>query len=906
MESNEASVPFLRRVARDLTRQHQGQLHRLGIILPSRRAERSLRHAFSLEADGPVMSPGIWSIESVMMGFAGRRPVSPVEQLLALYHVHQTETDAEALEDFLKWGPTLLRDFGEIDRHGVDAQALYRELKEVETLAEWGLDLPTDLMQRRLDLWLKMPRLYQGFHQRLAAEGLGTPGELFRSAVSDGDLEKTLTQWMDKQGMSQVTFVGFNALTPPEKELMVTAHQHLGATAYWDVDSHYFNDPQHEAGEALRALHQSLPKGLCGDFDAAQGYFATSTADFHSRQAPGAIGVAKAVGHLLEAHLNQHGNMDGCAVILPDESLLVPLLQALPLGIQEANVTMGLMLEHSAVYAGIDAFLQYHETLEQGRGSMPRKSLEATLVHPISAALVGDEKALDQALWSFRNSRRSHWDHADIINLFDEAQPMWAKSDKASQWLDMMRRRLLTHLTTLTQAWDVEPGRLCAQAMAQTLDWLPEGQISFATLRRLFKQFAAQSPVAFYGEPFDGLQVLGLLESRSLDFETVIIAPANEGKLPVGRGDATFLPNDLRRAYGLPIASDREAVTAYHVYRLLQRAKHVHLVHNNEPEGLGKGEPSRFVVQMGIELTRYAGIQWHEHATVLPVMPPMIQQPFVLPRSQGTMDRLADQLMHRGLSPSALHQYLHRPEDFYQRFLLGVYQEADVLDRMAGHALGNVLHKVHEKAFLQWQSTKQWPEPKLVTAWTAESLLAHFPGSGRQGPHVLTHKVAHQLASNYCREEDKRIQHQADRPSPWTIHGVEKKLQAKLIVDGREILLKGSADRIEQWPDVTVIVDLKTGQFKPTELGITSVDQWQKSSKSKALQLMFYIWLLAQQEGLSGPWMAGIDALRQPKSPVSYLSIDRSTIIEKDAVKAFESEVLIPLIREMLASVAPV
>ncbi|NCG14174.1 MAG: hypothetical protein GWO77_00775, partial [Bacteroidetes bacterium] len=162
MESNEASVPFLRRVARDLTRQHQGQLHRLGIILPSRRAERSLRHAFSLEADGPVMSPGIWSIESVMMGFAGRRPVSPVEQLLALYHVHQTETDAEALEDFLKWGPTLLRDFGEIDRHGVDAQALYRELKEVETLAEWGLDLPTDLMQRRLNLWLKMPRLYQG------------------------------------------------------------------------------------------------------------------------------------------------------------------------------------------------------------------------------------------------------------------------------------------------------------------------------------------------------------------------------------------------------------------------------------------------------------------------------------------------------------------------------------------------------------------------------------------------------------------------------------------------------------------------------------------------------------------------------------------------------------------------
>ena len=125
-------------------------------------------------------------------------------------------------------------------------------------------------------------------------------------------------------------------------------------------------------------------------------------------------------------------------------------------------------------------------------------------------------------------------------------------------------------------------------------------------------------------------------------------------------------------------------------------------------------------------------------------------------------------------------------------------------------------------------------------------------------------------------------------------------------MDGREILLKGSADRIEQWPDVTVIVDLKTGQFKPTELGITSADQWQKSSKSKALQLMFYIWLLAQQEGLSGPWMAGIDALRQPKSPVSYLSIDRSTIIEKDAVKAFESEVLIPLIREMLASVAPV
>ena len=482
---------------------------------------------------------------------------------------------------------------------------------------------------------------------------------------------------------------------------------------------------------------------------------------------------------------------------------------------------------------------------------------------------------------------------------------MWAKADKASQWLDMMRKRLLIHLTTLTHAWDVEPIRLCAQAMAQTLDWLPEEQIAFATLRRLFKQFAAQSPVAFYGEPFDGLQVLGLLESRSLDFDTVIIAPANEGKLPAGRGDATFLPNDLRRAYGLPIASDREAVTAYHVYRLLQRATHVHLVHNNEPDGLGKGEPSRFVVQMGIELKRYAGIQWHEHATVLPVTPSMIQQAFVLPRSQGTMDRLADQLMQRGLSPSALHQYLHRPEEFYQRFILGVYQEADVLDRMASHALGNVLHKVHEQAFLQWQATEQWPDPKLVTTWTTASLLAHFPGSGRQGPHVLTHKVAQQLASNYCREEGKRIACQADRPSPWTVRSVEKKLQARLVVDGRDILLKGSADRIEQWPDVTVIVDLKTGQFKPSELGITSADQWQKYGKTKALQLMFYLWLLAQQEGQDGPWMAGIDALRQPKEPVSYLSIDKSTIVHMDAVKAFETDVLIPLIQEMMASVAP-
>ena len=892
-------TPFLQRVAQ--TAAECGvPLHRVGIVLPTRRAERSLRRYWA--QDQPILSPSVWAIEEVMADLAGIPAASPTEQLLALFSAHRqvAGTHADPLDEFLRWAPTILRDFGELDRHGADANAALRELREIEALGEWGLEEPTELMQRRLGLWRQLPELYAAYHEALGAQGMTTPGMQFRRASPppSGPTEAQWVNWRARHGVDRLFFAGFNALTPPEEALLRSAHLHLGATALWDADRHYLDLEVHEAGEALRDLARRLPEGLTVDLQDAPAHWATGQQQIEIVSASRHLGVAQSVGALLEEWGPDMARQT--AVVLGDESLLVPVLQALPEGIEEANVTMGLPLYLTLPYAGVEVFLQLHEAREQNRGSYPRRLLEATLIHPFAAMMVANPSALVRAQFELRRARRAHWSAAQVEALLGADATLWRPAHDPRQLVQELAKRTAHWLSVPRPAWEGEPARAVLQILERLQGMLPDEVLGVGSLLRLYRSLATESPVAFFGEPFNGLQIMGLLETRALDFKRLIVAPLNEGVLPQGRSTASFLPFDLRKAYGLPLPQDRESVAAYHLYRLMQRAETVVMVVNSEPDGLGKGEASRWVRQAQLELARYPGIRVTDRRLNWPLRPDQFQPEGAdVPTGPEVWPLVADALQRKGLSPTGFQRFLEDPYLFLVRNVLEIREESRTHDRVAADALGTALHYVHEQLYKALKAEGQWAVDR-VESWTHEGINKEMPSSLDTGYPMLTRQIALHMAQAWAEAEGQR--NEDDRELPFEVLGVEEKLEALLQLDFGGVPVRGTADRIERWSDGRlVVVDLKTGSVD--EASTRCKSDWaelQKPSKAKGFQLMTYAWMLGQRYPDAHAFQVGIAPMRRPHDPVLWFSIAKRSLLTRADLDAFEAEVLRPLAQSIV------
>ena len=887
-------IPFLQRVAEAAT-SCGVPLHRVGIVLPPRRAERSLRRHWGQGT--PVLSPSVWAIEEVMADLAGVAAASPTEQLLALFSAHRKVAGAHAdpLDEFLRWAPTILRDFGELDRHGADTLAALRELREIEALGEWGLDQPTELMSRRLTLWRQLPELYTSYHETLGADGLTTPGMQFRRASppGTGPSEAAWSAWCARQGLDRLFFAGFNALTPPEEALLRSAHLHLGAQALWDADRHYLDLKVHEAGEALRDLLMKLPEGLTGDLSNAPAHWATSSQHIEVISASRHLGVAQTVGALLDEWGPEEARQT--AVVLGDESLLVPVLQALPEGIEEANVTMGLPLNLTLPYAGVEVFLQLHEAREQNRGSYPRRLLEATLIHPFAAMMVSEPSILFSAQFELRRARRAHWSAAQVEALLGADAALWRPAPDPRKLVQELAKRTAHWLSVPRPAWEGEPARAVLQILERLQGMLPDEVLGVGSLLRLYRSLATESPVAFFGEPFNGLQIMGLLETRALDFKRLIIAPLNEGVLPQGRSTSSFLPFDLRKAYGLPLPQDRESVAAYHLYRLMQRAETVVMVVNSEPDGLGKGEPSRWVRQAQLELASYPGVIVTDRRLTWPLRPDQFQPAGAdVPSGPEVWPMVAEALLRKGLSPTGFQRFLEDPYLFLVRNVLEIREESRTHDRVAADALGTALHFVHEQLYKTLRDHKTWALDR-VEAWTHEGVNKEMPSSLDTGYPLLTRQIALHMAQAWAEAEGQR--NEDDRELAFEIIGVEEMLEAPLQLDFGPVPLRGTADRIERWSDGRlVVVDLKTGAVD--EGSARCKNEWselQKPSKAKGLQLMTYAWMLGQRYPDAREFQVGIAPMRRPHDPVLWFSIAKRSLLTRADLDAFETEVLRPL-----------
>ncbi|CAI8290111.1 MAG: Uncharacterised protein [Owenweeksia sp. TMED14] len=903
---------FLSHVAIELLERYP-KIHRVGVLIPSKRAERVLRQTLLEEINSPTLAPAIFTIEEIMADISGLKIANAMDQLIILFETYEklNEGFSESLDEFLKWAPVVLKDFDEIARFGVNGEKIFSEVREIQALSQWGIDEPTDLMKRRLILWQQLPVLYRSFNEALEEENLGSPGYIFNKASPSfsGPSKQDLKDWMLRNELDHIAFVGFNALTPPEISLFQTAHSQVKAIAFWDTDAHYVNNESIEAGYYLRKNIEKLSKSLVSDILTPPAYFLTSPPSFTVVHANGNVGISKAIGNILNDEKLIASNFNKCAVVLTDEGLLVPTLQALPPKLKEANVTMGMALSTTALYSGIDLFFQLQEAREIG-STYPFKLLEATFANPICRDLRNgglseeNENSMENQIASLRNSKQSHWSVSNTLELIGENSQLWQECSESTLYLKSMLERLEKYTGTLHSPWEKEPARLCLKALGRLVSWKSKRELKFRTIRQLFRQFSKESPVNFYGEPFHGLQIMGLLETRNLDFETIIIAPCNEGVLPARKKSTSFLPNDLRNKYDIPLGKDQEAIIAYHTYRLVQRAKKVFFLVNSASDGFNSSEVSRFIQQMEIELSQYPGFKWSNMNMELTMNSSTLIEKRSIIKRPKIIKRTLERLQGKGLSPSAAGTYIGNPYKFYLQYVLGIRAEESVNDRLPANIRGTILHDLHQKLYETYKSTKTWDQ-SIIKKTLDKSISLHFPSKVQTGPFLLERKIIEKISYEWAKEEEKRIKSPNNRQGNWSIHLIEEYLESPLLLsDGRNIRIRGKADRVEKWDDYWVIVDLKTGAFQKDQINLK---EWEdlldrKKKKEKAFQLMTYAWLLGKQEDLKSAkgFKAGIASIRQPTQPVSWLTWQGKESLSHQELKEFEKYVLIPLVEEIL------
>jgi ATP-dependent helicase/DNAse subunit B len=419
----------------------------------------------------------------------------------------------------------------------------------------------------------------------------------------------------------------------------------------------------------------------------------------------------------------------------------------------------------------------------------------------------------------------------------------------------------------------------------------------------------------FESDRAEGLQVMGIMETRSLDFKNVIILSMNEGIFPSGKQQSTFFPYDLRKGGTMTTHRERDAVAAYLFYRLMQRAEHVYLVYNTESDLLGGGEKSRFILQIQHEFTRFEKIKMRESNFVLGAEVGQADHPIDIVKNEGVMQMLKTYLSDKGLSPTALNGYINCTLQFYFKNILGLREQDDIEESLEASTIGSAVHYALE---IIYRSVLNKPleisylksvlaDPNRVGGLISDYLRERFESESlRQGKNYLLYNVCKSLVINFLKSEIKRIEELSDEGKTLTVTLLEQKLEQRVGLGEDQIYFYGLTDRVEQVDGIASIADYKTGDSKRGKVRIDDMALLKTDPEySKAFQLMMYAWLYRGQYGTQPQGIrSGIHWLRHAEGKYEALIKDRSDLISDATLDAFQ-KILHDIIREMLDKTIP-
>jgi len=866
----------------------------LTFVLPSKRAGIFLKNAFKSKLEKTTILPKIISIEEFIEELSRINSIDSTTLLFEFYTIYKKVTannKVESFEDFSKWAPLLLQDFNEIDRHLVDAKYLFTyltDIKRLETLLKG--EQKTDLILNQVKFYENFEGYYKALYAYLLENKIGYQGLQYREAVEN-------IEWYVNNTSDKLVLIGFNALNNAEETIFKCLLDHDLAAVYWDIDE-FFVEQNPQVSTFINKYRTEWNYFKTNSFDWFSDEF-SSKKKIRIIGTPKDISQIKYAGEILKELANTNNNFSDTALILAEESMLGASLNSLPAEIQHVNVTMGYELKNIPL-GNVFEYL-FKIQIHQKNGSFYYKELLALLNHPQIKSFFKDEDSIDNLLNSIARNNFTYLAKSSLLKsvgtnsdfnklsfLFDN----WKNDantaiENCMQYIELAKEK--SNLIKLEKEYLFRFYTIFQQLLNLNKKF---GYITdIKTLNMFYNQMLKTEKLSFQGEPLSGLQIMGVLETRVLDFKNIIITSVNEGILPAGKSDNSFIPFDIKREVGLPTYKEKDAIFAYHFYRLLQRAENVYALYNTEADSYGSGEQSRFLTQLEI-------FKKEEVEKVI-VSPEVVKTNIEfkkIPKNEFVNKELKV-LAEKGFSASTLTNYILNPIEFYSQKILRIKEIDEVEETIAANTLGTIIHKTLEAFYkpyigknLTIEALSQMKEniASEVQKWFIE---VYRNGNITTGKNLLVYNVAQQFVRNFLNQELSLVK----QGNTIKILALEQKLDLQIEIGGIDfpINLVGEADRIDEMNGTTRIIDYKTGKVTQTDLNIKDWSLITKDYKkhNKSFQVLFYALLYSESLGLDLKKQrleSGIISFKNLKA--GFLKVNKSLITQEE-IKLFKVEI---------------
>lgn len=872
---------FLKLVAADLYKHTKGNLAHTAVVFPNKRAGLFFNEYLAQESDSPIWSPAYVSISELFRSLSPWEVGDPVKLVCELYKIFRRETQStETLDDFYFWGEMLISDFDDADKNKVDTDKLFSNLQDLRNIMDdytfiddeqeeairqffqnFSIERRTALKERFISLWDVLGNIYKGFRESLASQNIAYEGMMYRHVIEHLDV--------DKLPYEKYVFVGFNVLNKVEHTLFTQLKDAGKAVFYWDYDEFYMKENRqavtHEAGEFIRRNLRDFPSPLSGELfknlskPKEVHYIASSTENAQARYLPQWI------------RNNLTTPEKETAVVLCNEALLQPVLHSLPAEVKHVNITMGFPLSQTPVYSFLIALLELHThgfNFKSGRYTF--QSVVTLLKHPYTRQLTGQAELLEKELT--RNNRfyplpgelgkdefltRLFTPLSGNLNLcirlsetLQQVAGIYQANTSGTEDTDafnqLYRESLFKAYTTINRF--------------RTLIEEDELTVQSETFRRLLVKVLSATNIPFHGEPAIGMQVMGVLETRNLDFRHLVLLSVNEGQLPKSGGDSSFIPYNLRKAFGMTTIEHKIAVYAYYFYRLLQRAERITLIYNTSSDGLNRGEWSRFMLQFLIEWPHPITRQFLEAGQSPQGTSPITVEktPDVMRRMQSLFDVRANPKAK--FSPSALNYYLDCPLKFYYRYVAGLSAPDEVSAEIDSATFGSIFHYAAEHIYKDLTT-----HGKVINKEALETLLRN---EVKLQDYVDTafKKLFFNVPQNEKPEYNgvqlinsaviarylKQLLQNDLRYAPFTFIASEMEVDEPIDIQTPKGVIKsrigGIIDRMDSKDGTLRIVDYKTGGDADTPPHVESLFIPDKKRSNYVFQTFLYVAIMCRKQ----------------------------------------------------------
>ena len=879
-------------------------LSELVIILPSKRACGFLLNHLKSSADKTFFSPKISSIEEFIQEISNLKIIDPTELLFESYKVYLkviSNQEKDSFEVYSSWATPLLNDFNEIDRHLISTNSFFNYLSTIKNINHWGVqNEQTQLVKNYLKFWNSLPSFYDLLRTELIHKNQGYQGLIYREAAENIEYYKS-----NSSNKTHI-FIGFNALNTSEQTIIQELLEVDQTRIYWDIDQFFYNDKIHNSSYFIRkymstwSFFKSNPIAYISD-----NYSSHKNIDIIEAQKN--ISQVKYIGDLLSklniSELNQ------TAVVLADENLLIPLLHSIPKNVEKVNITMGISLKQFPITDFFILLITLHNSATE---QYHFKDVVTILNHPITSKIYPDSSSIIERITA-NNLTYLSIDKLLALSSDKERPPLRLLF---SSWNNNSARGLSVCLEIIdffknTNSLSIERAALYQVfnvfKKIEALNNKFEHFTSVKIFQQLFSEIINTTTIDYQGDAYNGLQIMGVLETRVLDFKNIIVASLNEGVLPSGKSNNSYITNDLKKEYHLPTYTEKDAIYTYHFFRLLHRAKNITLLYNNFSDGLSTGEKSRFISQIEFE-------ENPRHKIRKSIISPAILNHKEELRSVEKTDDIIQkikQIAKEGFSPSSLTSYIRNPIDFYLQRVLKINQNKTVEETVAANTLGTIVHDTLEVFYkpLEGKNLKldvlEAMKIKIASEIEKQFKKTYRDGIYDKGKNLIIFEVAKQFILNFINYEINDIK----KGNEIRILKIESKLAFDFPSNELDsvIRVKGKVDRMDEYNGTLRIIDYKTGVVEPRDLEISDWDTLTSDYKySKALQVLAYA-LMANQTSNYENIEAGIISFKRLKKgfiKFTYKGAHKQTNISQDVLDKYTLE-LRNLILEISNKVIP-